>query len=230
MHFGRDNPKVTYFWGETPLNPVDSVRDLGVTVDDKLSFAKHIASSIQKANGISAMISRTISSRSQEVYLKLFLALVRPILEYAIDLWRPFHKKDLKALEQVQRRFTKRVTGLYDVPYERRLQRLQIPSLWWRYMRGGIITLYKIMQDGYGGSSLRSYFTICANATRGHPMKLAVSYHRHEWARHTFFARVIPIWNSLPELTVMAPNVNSFKNRLDLHILQQTDLRHHFIE
>jgi ribonuclease P/MRP protein subunit RPP40 len=230
VHFGRDNPKGTYFWGDTPLTPAESVRDLGVTVDDKLSFSKHIASTIQKANGISAMISRTISSRRKEVYLKLFLALVRPILEYAIDLWRPFHKKDLKALEQVQRRVTKRVTGLWHTPYEYRLQRLQIPSLWWRYMRGGIITLYKIMQDGYGGSSLCSLFKICTNATRGHPRKLEISYHRHEWARHTFFARVIPIWNGLPEQTVMAPNVNSFKNRLDQYVQQETDLRHYFVE
>ena len=95
-------------------------KDLGVLVDENLSFNEHVNAVIKKANQIAGMILHNITNRDKYILVPLFKALVRPILEYANVVWCPFLKKNKGKVEKVQRKFTKRVKGMNDLTYEDR--------------------------------------------------------------------------------------------------------------
>jgi len=94
------------------------------------------------------MICRTFVCKDKELLLQLYKSLVRPRLEYCIQAWRTYLKKDIKVLERVQKRATILISGLSEMGYEERLKILGLATLETRRLRGDLIEIIKILK-GY---------------------------------------------------------------------------------
>ena len=128
--------------------------DLGVIVQNNLKVSEQCSKVIKTANrvGLLGMISRTFQNKSKETIIPLYKSLVRPHLEYCVQVWSPHLIKDIKLIENVQHRAT-RIPELHGKAYEQRLIEVKLTTLETRRLRGDLIEMFKILK-GFDKTSL----------------------------------------------------------------------------
>ena len=215
LHIGSNNVQARYVMNNMPLSSTEKEKDLGVVVSNDLKPSTHCTEAVKTANKLIGFIGRTFDFKSEKVILTLYNSLVRPHLEYCVQFWSPYYKKDIEKLERIQRRVTKMIPRLRNKPYEERLKELNLFSLTKRRIRGDLIEVFKILK-GYSNLDASKYFSIDrSNHTRSNGLKIKPKRFKTLEAKHFFFNRIVNVWNKLPSDAVNSPSIESFKNKLD---------------
>ena len=132
------------------LAKTNEEKDLGVFFSDNFKSTLNCNKSSKAANNVVGMIRRNISSKDKVGMMILYKSLVRPLLDYCIQVWKPSTKKDMKIMEKIQKRFTKMISGLKDKSYSQRLNKLGITTLEDRYQWANMIQVFRVLNDTLG--------------------------------------------------------------------------------
>ena len=101
MDTGHGNEDAQYTMGDTVLNTTVKEKDLGLTISADIKVSEQCAIAAAKGNQILGLIRRNIVYKEKELIIPLYKTIVRPHLEYCIQAWRPYRKKDIDILERV---------------------------------------------------------------------------------------------------------------------------------
>ena len=117
--------------------------------------------------------------------------MVGPHLEYCIQAWRPYCKKDIGKLERTQQRATKMIPELRDLIYESHLLEYGLTTLETRRLRGDQIEVIKIV-NGYEDIDRNMFFKLKDGCrTKGHKAALVKEQYKLDMRKYSFSQRVI---------------------------------------
>ena len=204
-----------YFINNVPIVSVSSVSDLGVTINHDLSFNLHINNIVSRAQGRLSVFFRGFITREFNFVRKAFITYIRPILEFNSVVWCPSQIFLIDLIEKVQRRFSKSIPALSDLPYLSRLAILKLEPLELRRLQFDLIYYYKILNNMTAIDPNKHFMIYNSLASsRSAPFSLHRPVHGSEKTLSSFFYRNTVIWNSLPLELKSVNSVPAFKAKL----------------
>ena len=197
------------------LSTAVSTTDLGLLVSETYKTTDHCRKAVSRARALLFQIKRGFADLTPEIFRPLYVALVRPILEYGIQAASPYLQSDVDSVGKLQRLATRMVKGLRERPYCDHLKALHIFSLARRRIRGDLITAFNIFSGRLDIDLHELIHQPNAGKLRGHPFKMQLKKFKKGRRRAAFSLRVTKAWNSLPEAMVLSESTKAFKNALD---------------
>lgn len=130
-----------------PISTSTTTRDLGVLIDSQLSYNDHITQITSKASQRVGALFRGFLCRDLQFLRRVYIMYIRPILEYCSVIWNPTLKKHIDQIEDVQRRFTKRIPSISNLSYLERLARFNLEPLELRRLHFDLFYYYRILNN-----------------------------------------------------------------------------------
>ena len=198
------------------IREVHQVKYLGVTINNNLSWSAHTKNISSKANSVLGFLRRNFNRCPTKTKSALYLSLVRPILEYAVTVWAPYHRTDICQIEAIQRRAARFAMNCYDrhQSVTEMLHKLTWPTLESRRNHFKIIMMFKIINNMVHIQPDVPITYARRTNTRGHHLKMQQPATRTDVYLHSFFPSTVKLWNLLPSNLIDSPSLNSFKCNL----------------
>jgi hypothetical protein len=214
LHLGKNSEKFSYsIYGQ--LVPVQvEVSDLGVIVDFSLKFQSHIDKIIGKAYSRIGTLFRGFSCRNLSFLRLAYITYIRPIMEYASCVWSPHLLKDINALENVQRHFSKRIKAISELSYTERLALLDLEPLELRRLKCDLVMYFKILNNLVSVPCDEHFTFSSVSNTRAGGYKITKPFCATNIFGNMFFNRCVKAYNSLSDYVKTSTSLMMFKNRL----------------
>ena len=223
LHIGASNQRRDYIFDGINIPAPDYVKDLGIYVSTDLKFNVHIDKYVSRAHRMCGLIFKSFMCRDADFLVKMFKMFVRPLLEYCSTVWSPSGIQNIKKLETVQRRYTKRFPGMSEMPYSQRLTSLGLVKLEIRRMRLDLAMVYNIVHV-QNCLKFDDFFCFSRNqrGTRSlsrNSLLLEVPKKGIDARSHAFAVRATKFWNFLSDDEVLSCSIAAFKEKV-----KRTDL------
>ena len=195
---------------------------LGVELTSNLQWTPQVNKVIKKANNTLNVLRRNLGNSPKEVKILAYKSLVRPTLEYAGAVWDPYHKKDIEAIESVQRKAARFVSNDYrrDSSVTAMIKDLNWNLLQERRFVTRMTLLFKSFNNQIA-IPVPHYANIATRSVRGqHQYSLYNIRANTDQYKYSYFPRTIRCWNLLPYNLFYCNNADSFQNHLWHHINQ----------
>ena len=219
-----------YHLDNSILSRKESIKYLGVTIDNKLTFKQHTELKCNSASKLLNLLRRNLYYAPKSVKSKAFTSCVRPILEYANICWAPTSEKHNNMLEKVQHKAAKFATNIYpkkghydSFSMTRLLKELNWNTLEQRRTQARLCMVYKIknnmviLDPSYVPKTADNRLPrLCREPKVGRANKLFEKQARLNVTSHTFFYSAPRQWNHLVTAQqANAPNIEAFKQCFD---------------
>lgn len=204
-----------YHIAGTTLTHCSCSTDLGVLIDNNLTYSHHIGSIIRKVSQRTGTFFRGFTSRNIHLMRKVWITYIRPLLDFNSCVWCPSSVYLIDLLENLQRRFTKRIPSISHLPYLERSKRLDLEPLELRRLRLDLLEYYKILNN-LSPLDHRHYFTYyypIASSRTAYPF-LVKPQKPSNLLSQSFFLRAIDPWNYLPRFVQHADTLHSFRTKV----------------
>ena len=208
------SPPPTYYINLTAITSSDQHKDLGIIFSSDLSFSNHYHHISSKANKTLGIIRRAFKTSSIPAKKKLYLSLVRSQLTYCSPVWHPHLLKDIVALELIQRRATKYITGNFSTDYKSRLSSLHILPLMYYLELNDVMFLVNSIKYPSPGFNILDSISFTSSSTRSSTFhKLRHTKSSTNSVRNLYFNRIPRLWNALPPIDLSSSS-HSIKSNL----------------
>ena len=219
LHCGPVQPYNFYYIKSAIIKANDTIIDLGIKSSCDSSFSEHCNSMILKALRTCGLIRHIFPSGHRNMLWSAFQIYVLPILSYCSPLWSPFLKRDIDAVEAVQRAFTKRICSLKNLPYNDRLHELGTLILSNRRTLTDLVTVYKYLHGLINCLPSDVGLETAISSTRGCDIRLKQKHPVNQSCANLYPFRAASTWNKLPLHLLKSGSVKGFIKGLRRHLL-----------
>ena len=201
-----------------PINFVTDHKHLGLTLNNKGKWSKHIENIVASASKILGIMRKLKYSLSRQALNQIYMSYVLPILEYSSIVWDNCTDQEAETLEKLQREAARIVTGL--------TRSVSLPNLYeecgWipletRRQEQKLTLIFKSV-NGLTPSYISDLIPPLVRNTTHYPLRnsnnLVIPYNRTEISRKSCIPSSVSLWNSLDSNIRSSNSTSHFKTNL----------------